>query len=295
MANYIDRFLEALAADGKSKCTVSAYQGDLNGFCAFADSKDLALPTVRYADLRDWANEMESQGLSASTRARKISAVKSFYKYLMKMEQVERSPAEALEMPKQEKKQPSVISTEDAKNLLDYARHDAPKGVTWFRDYAVVALFLFTGVRREELTNIKLTDVDLQTDTILIHGKGNKQRQVYVNSALHAILAEYLYAYRALLKSSNDSEYLFTSVKSAKMSVRAVNDIVNKAFEAIGIKEEGVSVHNLRKRFATSLFANTGDIATTSKLLGHSSPTVTMRYVVIDENTMRSAANTVSF
>lgn len=295
MLHSVNSFIAALAADGKSKCTVSAYQGDLNGFCEFVSSNNLTLSAVRYADLREWVGDMERQGLSASTRARKISAVKSFYKYLVKMEQVERNPAEALETPKQEKKQPSVISAEEAGRLLDHARDNAPKTITWFRDYTIMAVFLFTGIRREELTNVKLTDVSLQTDSILIHGKGNKQRQVYINTTLHAILSEYLAAYRTLLKSADNSEYLFTSVKSAKMSVRAVNDIVNKAFEAIGIKEDGVSVHNLRKRFATSLFTNTGDIATTSKLLGHSSPTVTMRYVVIDENTMRNAANTLSF
>lgn len=293
MENYVVDFLEALKADGKSKCTIDAYRGDLKSFCEYFNGNDIN--SIRYADLREWANKMESKGFSASSRARKISAVKSFFKYLSKMEIIDRNPAESLETPKLEKKHPVVISNDDASELLFHAKNDGGSEMFYFRDYSIMATFLFTGVRREELTNITLHDVDLNNDTILIHGKGNKQRKVYINDTLHAILAEYIKVYRKRISKAKDSRFLFPSCCSEKVSVKTVNNIVNKFFESAGIKQEGVSAHILRKRFATSAFNATHDIATVSKMLGHSSPTVTMRYVAMDEDSMRNVANCVNF
>lgn len=289
----ISGFVETLRADGKSKCTIQAYGLDLKEFAEFFSGKDIS--DIRYADLKSWSNHLESKGLSASSRARKIAAVKSFFKYLMKMEVIDRNPADVLESPKLEKKQPVVISMEDAKELLFHAKNDGGSEMFWFRDYTIMAVFLFTGVRREELTNIKVSDVDLEEDTILIHGKGCKQRKVYINDSLHAVLSEYFYSYRNRLTMAENSAYLFPSKKSEKLSVNAVNNVVNRFFESSGIKKAGISAHILRKRFATSVFEGTGDIALTSKLLGHSSPTVTMRYVAMNEDSMRSATNCVNF
>lgn len=293
MENYVVDFLEALKADGKSKCTIEAYRGDLKAFCEYF--KESNINSIRYADLREWANIMESKGFSASSRARKISSVKSFFKYLSKMEIIDRNPAESLETPKLEKKQPVVISNDDASELLFHARNDGGSDMLYFRDYSIMAVFLFTGIRREELTNIALNDVDLNNDTILIHGKGNKQRKVYINETLHAILSEYIAVYRKKLAMSVESKFLFPSIKADKIAVNSVNRIVNKFFESAGIKRDGISAHVLRKRFATSAFNATHDIATVSKMLGHSSPTVTMRYVAMDEDSMRNAANCVNF
>lgn len=293
MTEHISSFLVAMTAQGKSRCTIEAYRGDLE---QFNKAMTKPLTEIKYADLQMWANSMAGRGLSANSRARKISAVKSFFKYLAKMEVIDRNPADGLEAPKLEKKEPKVISTNDAAEILFIAKNDGgEREHTWFRNYAVMAMFLFTGIRREELTNVKLADVDLKGRKILIHGKGNKQRTVYMNDTLCAILSEYIAAYRRYLKPAEYSIYLFPSSQAEKMSVRTVNDIVNTMFEKAGIKEDGVSAHILRKRFATTVFDNTHDIATVSKMLGHSSPTVTMRYLAINEDSMRSAANCVNF
>lgn len=294
MQKLISGFLAALSADGKSHCTIVNYRGDLQQFSDWLTVTDKTIDNLRYADLRLWADGLAGQNLSASSRARKISAVKSFFRYLSKMDLIGKNPADGLTIPKQEKKQPKVISMEDAKTLLEKLTADR-KGLLWFRDYTILATFLYTGIRREELANIRLADVDIEKGQILIHGKGAKERLVFVNATLTAILSEYLAAYRGLLKTAETSEYLFTSVKRPNINVRTVNNIVNKSFTKAGIKEKGVSAHILRKRFATSIFQGTGDIATTSKMLGHSSPTVTMRYVLIDEQSMRNAADAVSF
>lgn len=293
LKNYIDSFIDSLKADGKSKCTIESYRLDLNKFAEFFTDKNIK--DIRYADLRDWVNNMEENGLSASSRARHISSVKSFFRYLMKMEVIDNNPSNVLDAPKIEKKQPIVISNEDASELLFQARNNAGNDAVWFRDYTILATFLFTGVRREELTNIKLEDVDLKKNKVLIHGKGSKQRYVYVNDILNSILAEYIGFHRGKIGMAKNSEYLFPSTKRDKMCLATVNNIANAMMEKIGIKKQGVSVHILRKRFATSAFEATHDIATVSKLLGHSSPTVTTRYVVMGEDDMKNAAMAVSF
>lgn len=297
MEAMVKGFISAITADGKSACTVKSYRLDLEDFSEYIKENSLNVLEMHYSDFRVWMNSLEKRNLSAATRARKVSTIKSFFRYLSKMEIISQNPAENLEAPKLPKKQPKVISIYDAKALvsgIDYSS-DEPKHMTCFRDYAIVATFLFTGVRREELVNVKLSDVHMDDGTILIHGKGNKERVVYINDSLHAILSEYIGYHRDVFKTAQSSEYLFPSIKAGKMNVATVNRVVNKAFEAAGIKEEGVSAHILRKRFATTVFTNTGDIATTSKMLGHSSPTVTMQYVRIDEDSMRNAANTVNF
>lgn len=292
MRDMIDGFIASLIADGKSKCTVSAYTSDLKAFAEFF--KDKQVQEIKPIDLRRWANNLEDAGLSASSRARKISCVKSFFSYLQEMEYIDRNHAASLKTPKQPKKQPKVISAMDARRLLDGIM-DNGRNKTWFLDYTIIATFLFTGIRREELTNITLDDVDMENSTILIHGKGDKERKVFINENLRPVLAEYMMCHRNKIKTSADSEYLFPSSKSEKMCVRSVNNIVDKAMEYADIKEKRLGAHAFRKWFATTAFSGTGDIATVSKLLGHSSPTVTMRYVNIGEDTMRRAAASVGF
>lgn len=292
MQEYINGFVTAMKAQGKSKCTIDAYRSDLEQFNK-AMNKPLA--EIRYSDMQKWVNDMAGGNLSASSRARKISAVKSFFRYLVKMEVIDRNPAESLDAPKLEKREPKVISNEDASEVLFVAKNSGENERTWFRNYTVMALFMFTGIRREELTNIKLADVDMKGGKILIHGKGSKQRTVYINDTLRAVLSEYIAVYRQFLSPAEASPYLFPSRQAEKISVRTVNEIVNTMFEKAGIKTDGVSAHILRKRFATTVFNSTHDVATVSKMLGHSSPTVTMRYLAINEDSMRSAANCVNF
>lgn len=293
MRYLIESFINTMKTDGKSKCTIKAYGFDLKEFSEFFIDRKVS--DLRYYDLNCWCNNLEKKGFSNSSRARKIAAVKSFFRYLMKMEIIDKNPSDGLSGPKIEKCQPKVITMEEAKELLFHARNDGSNEMFYFRDYTIMAVFLYTGVRREELTNILLSDVNLKQNTILIHGKGDKQRTVYINDTLHSVLSEYVSFYRGRLSKAQNSNYLFPSSKSEKISVSTVNNIVNKVFESAGIKQKGISAHILRKRFATSVFESVGDIALTSKLLGHSSPTVTMRYVAMDENSMRKATNCVNF
>lgn len=292
MVAMINEFLESMKADGKSKCTVENYRCDL---MAFAKWLEKSVEEVKFADLRRWANNLNESGLKEKSRARKISSIRSFFKFLYKMEYIEKNPAEMLETPKAEKQEPKVISEQSASEIIFQAKNSNCKYNTYMRDLCIVATFLYTGVRREELTNIKLSDIDLEEGKILIHGKGKKQRKVYINDELRCILVEYMNGHRKLLKHHDTSEYLFLSNQSEKISVRAVNDVVDKMMGRAGCKEKGVSCHQLRKRMATSVFKNSGNIVFVQKILGHSSPTVTQRYVSCDETSISNAARSISY
>lgn len=296
MDEMINNFVNSLIADGKSIRTVDAYKADLSAFTGYVTNYiGKPVNALKYSDMRLWVNDLEKYGFSASTRARKIASIKSFFKWLMKMEYISRNPAEGLESPKLPKKQPKVISVEDSKSMLYDAKNANNDHITCFRDYTIISMFLTTGIRREELSNVKISDIDMDSGTILIHGKGNKERIAYINDTLRPILSEYMAVYRGKFKTSESSQYLFVSTRTSHISLNGINKVVNNAMERSGIKESGVSAHILRKRFATTVFNNTGDIATISKLLGHSSPSTTMRYVSIGEDTMRNATNAVNF
>lgn len=292
MEGILESFVEYLISAGKSKCTIESYSLDIKQFFEFINDTSISIKSIKYSDLINWSNFLEKSGFSTATRARKISAIKSFFRYLYKSEYISKNPAEMMESPKILQKAPKVISEESAKVLLGQTDNNK---ITSFRDYAIVAMFLFTGIRREELTNISLNNINLDNRTICIHGKGNKERFVYINDSLFPIIQEYLSTYRERLKTSKNSKFLFPSIKREQLSLNSINNIVNKAFIAAGIKEKGVGAHILRKRFATTVFTNTHDIGTVSKLLGHSSSVVTTRYVIINEDILRDATTSVNF
>lgn len=293
MKQLIESFISAMEADGKSNCTVTNYRNDLNQLSEFFRLTDVS--SIKYSDLRNFVNDMVKRGLSSSTRARKISAAKSFFRYLTKMDIIEKNPAEFLETPKLPKKEPKVINTDETVEVLECSKNTSDAENISFRDYTMISLFLFTGIRRGELVDIRLTDVNMDNREILIHGKGNKERKVFISNELYPTLKIYLEEYRDTFFKAKECEYLFISKRGNKISLRQMNNIIDNIFRMAEIKEDGLSVHALRKRFATTLFENTRDIATVSKILGHSSPAVTMRYVAFNEDNIRKAVDTIKF
>lgn len=288
MKKMLVSFQSYMKSKGRSKQTIQAYSGDLREFIEYADSIQKTANQIAFRDLQSWMEKLEKRGLSASSRARKVSSLKSFFTYLLKIDEIEKNPAELLEKPHVPVKKPEVISRDSARNLLSNSIENINESFNSFRDYTIVAMFLYTGIRREELTNIKLSDISEKDGTILIHGKGYKERIVYIFEDFRPILSEYLNVYRKKYRYERESEYLFLSQKSKKLHPATINDIVNKAFETAGIKKSGVSAHVLRKCFATTLY-NDGqtEITMVAEALGHSSTDVTRRYVGISGEAIR--------
>lgn len=276
-----------------SDATIAAYSSDLREFCAvmgFTDCiKEITLHDVESVYIAN----LVASGNCAASRSRKLSSVRAFYKWAVKNGIVKNNPVAEIEMPKIEKKTVKAMSFNEVEQVLDEAKKDSRENS--FRDLAILSLMFSTGIRRAELTEIKLSDLNLEESLIVIHGKGNKDRLAYFNDTTRAVLSEYINVHRKFYCTSEKSNYLFVSDKGEKLCLSTVNRIVNRYLESAGIKDKGFTAHSTRKAFATAVYDNTGDIFAVQQLLGHSSPSTTQRYVGVAESRKRMAAMTVNF
>ena len=276
-----------------SDATIAAYSSDLREFCAvmgFTDCiKEITLHNVETVYIAN----LVASGNCAASRSRKLSSVRMFYKWAVKNGIVQNNPVAEIEMPKIEKKTVKAMSFNEVEQVLDEAKKDSRENS--FRDLAILSLMFSTGIRRAELTEIKLSDLNLEESLIVIHGKGNKDRLAYFNDTTRAVLSEYINVHRKFYCTSEKSSYLFVSDKGEKLCLSTVNRIVNRYLESAGIKDKGFTAHSTRKAFATAVYDNTGDIFAVQQLLGHSSPSTTQRYVGVAESRKRMAAMTVNF
>lgn len=276
-----------------SDSTISAYSSDLREFCAImgfeGEVKEITLREVETV----YIEKLVVSGNCAASRSRKISSVRVFYKWAVKNGIVKNNPVEDIELPKIEKKTVKAMSFNDVENVIEEAKNDSHENS--FRDLAVVSLMFSTGIRRAELTEIKLKDLNIEEGVMIVHGKGSKDRMAYFNDTTRAIMSEYINVHRKFYKTHEKSDYLFVSERGSKLCLSTVNRIVNRYLELAGIKNKGFTVHSTRKAFATAVYENTGDIFAVQHLLGHSSPSTTQRYVGVAEYRKRQAAMTVNF
>lgn len=276
-----------------SDATIAAYSSDLREFCAVMGFTDCVKEITLHDVETVYIANLVASGNCAASRSRKLSSVRMFYKWAVKNGIVQNNPVAEIEMPKIEKKTVKAMSFNEVEQVLDEAKKDSRENS--FRDLAILSLMFSTGIRRAELTEIKLSDLNLEESLIVIHGKGNKDRLAYFNDTTRAVLSEYINVHRKFYCTSEKSNYLFVSDKREKLCLSTVNRIVNRYLESAGIKDKGFTAHSTRKAFATAVYENTGDILAVQQLLGHSSPSTTQRYVGVAESRKRMAAMTVNF
>ena len=199
-------------------------------------------------------------GIGSAARARKLSAIKSFYKYLTHTKQLENNPVQDLEFPKIRKSLPRYLTLEQCTQLLK-----AVDGPNARRDYAILMLFLNCGIRRAELVGLNLTDV--YEDRIRVVGKGNKERIVYMGAACKAAIDAYLPERNKIVLSDNRA--LFGSRDKNRISVSAVHRLVKKHLLAAGLDASQFSAHKLRHTAATLMLSHGVDVKTVQEVLGH--------------------------
>ena len=301
--SYISRFSEYLSeVEGKPSNTVTAYIGDVRQMVVILSSiSEIAnkrISELKKSDANAYAKALADNGLKASTRARKIKAARSFFRWLCEDAEVVPESVfnafKSLKAPKIPQVQPSIISVSERDDLLSVVRTGVSEHEkTHMRDIAIMYLFLGSGIRRDELCNIELTDVNLSERVVLIHGKGNKERLCYFSEGVAGVLSEYISHHRKSLKKHEESTMLFLSQQSTRISLRAINDIVDKYLEASELKEHGRSAHGLRKSFATTLYENTRDIYLVAAQLGHNGLGQIKRYVGVGNDVRKAACATV--
>ena len=298
---------------GQSQLTISEYYLDLRMFLRFVklmrndmpittdlndiDIKDVDLAFIQSIDSSDifdflsyLANDRPinpdapapDYGISPAARARKLSAIKSFYKYLtVRTKQLEENPVADLEYPKLRKSLPKYLTLEESAALLK-----AVSGPNEVRDYAILMLFLNCGIRRSELVGLNLTDV--YEDRIRVVGKGNKERFVYFGSACRKAIDNYLVERNK--KVLSDNRALFGSRDNNRISVSAVHRLVKKALLQAGLDSTQFSAHKLRHTAATMMLSGGVDVKTVQEVLGHENLNTTQIYTHIENTELKIAA-----
>ena len=221
-------------------------------------------------------------GIESASRARKLSAIKSFYKYLtVRTKQLQENPVVDLEYPKLRKSLPKYLTFEQSAALLR-----AVSGVNEKRDYAILMLFLNCGIRRSELVGLNLTDV--YEDRIRVVGKGNKERFVYFGTACRKAIDAYLPERQK--KVLSDNRALFGSRNGNRISTDAVHALVKKALLQAGLDATQFSAHKLRHTAATMMLSGGVDVKTVQEVLGHENLNTTQIYTHIENTELKIAA-----
>ena len=273
----IEKFLDYLRIEKNySNHTITAYNKDLNEFKDFLlnDFKNSNIKNVEYKLIRSWIVSMVNNNLSNRSINRKISSLKSFYKFLVKTQTIKVSPLISHSPLKQSKKIQVPFSKEEIKELLD--------GDLFKNDYrgilqkTIIQFFYFTGVRRFELISIKNSDIDFDSSSIKIMGKRNKERIIPMLPSLIEVTRDYMNSkIKNSIKSNND--FLFQNSKGDQLSEKFVYRTVNQYFKLVSPKVKKAP-HVLRHSFATHLINEGADINSVKELLGHSSLSSTQVY-----------------
>ncbi len=281
---------------GKSINTVHEYALDLNVFFKFMkeyrhlenpeDISDLDytfVNTIELIDLYAYLTYMaEKRGNIASTRARKVACLRSYFKYLSsKAKHIDDNPAKELDTPKTKQSLPRYLSLDESKDLLS-----SVEGKNKYRDYAILTLFLNCGLRLSELVNINMND--FQDDFLIVTGKGNKERVIYLNEACLSAVGNYLRV--RPVENVIDKKALFLSNRLTRISNKTVQWLVKKYIKSAGLDESKYSVHKLRHTAATLMYkyANT-DLRTLQEILGHNQLATTQIYTHVDDDQRRNA------
>jgi len=233
--------------------------------------------------LKNQRSREAEYGLSASSRARKIASIKSFYKYLtVKAKLITENPVQDLDSPKIPKSLPRYLTLEESQRLLssvDSKNRD--------RDFCILCIFLNCGLRISEIVGLNIQDI--REDSLRVLGKGSKSRVVYLNDATAAAINSYLSVRKEI--AAVDRSALFLSNRRTRMSREAVHSMVKKSLLRAGLDAEKYSAHKLRHTAATLMLQNGVDVRTLQELLGHEHLNTTQIYTHVDNTELRIAAS----
>ncbi len=291
---------------GRSKTTVNAYYTDLKTFFRFIkrnknlvdndtdfnkiDISDInidVIKTITLSDVYEFLLFVSSErSNNAKSRARKVSCLKVFFKYLTNnLNLLKENPVENLESPKIAKTLPKYLTLENSIELLNAVDGDYKE-----RDFCIITLFLNCGMRLNELVGINLDDI--RNDTLLLRGKGNKERMIYLNQACIDALSDYL-KYRnsnfSKIKPSSKNA-LFIGRNGNRIGARRVEMIVSDTLKKAGLDGKGYSVHKLRHTAATMMYQHGNvDVRVLQEILGHVNLGTTQIYTHISDNQIKKA------
>ncbi len=288
MDTALNQFYQHLTAErGLAPLTVAAYAGDLQDFWGFVESRGLIeWGAVSLAHLQEYLAVLEGRGLSARSRARKLSALRQFYRFLQREEKVlsQANPVELLDSPRLPRRLPRVLGEGEVVALLAGPDPATPKGQ---RDAALLEVLYATGLRVSELVGLTLKQLDLRRGVVRPLGKGSKERVVPMVAKAVEKLELYLAQGRPRLLKGRQSQYLFVNRQGGPLTRQGFWKILKDYARKQGVA--GLSPHTLRHSMATHLLSRGANLRVLQLLLGHADLATTQIYTHVDAARLKKA------
>lgn len=288
--NLKNSFLNTLKSKSKSQNTIEAYGRNLNQFFRFLDQENKNVLDVKNMDIENFLLFLLNNGNSAATRSQKLATLKTFYNFLVATEQVDKNPCLYVEAPKLEKKLPVYLKAENVNSLLQEGKRKKKSHQdNRQRNDVIIRLLVNCGLRVSELVNIKLEDIDMLNNIIIIMGKGSKERIVGFNDETKKAIQEYIAKDR---KKVAKSDYLIVNCRSGEqIGTRSIQKLIKELSAdcldpALAKK---VSPHKLRHTCATLLFEKGVNLFTLQMVLGHSNLNTTKIYTHVANEAILAA------
>ena len=280
----VDAFLRDLNTRGASPATIRAYRRDLTELGAWASERKQEPGTLAYRDLRSYAAALSDRRLAKASVARKLAAARSFHDHLVRTGVAPDNPAELLPTPKRGSRLPRVLGPDEVAGLLERIPARTPLEV---RDRALFELAYSCGLRADEMIGLDLGDVDFDSETVRVTGKGSKTRVLPVGEPAQRALRRYLEAARPALEDARRADpALFISRRGRRLSPSDIRRRLGKWVREAAVAGR-VSPHTLRHSFATHMLEGGADLRSIQELLGHASVGTTQIYTRVEPSRLR--------
>jgi len=271
-------FLAQLTIEKRaSQYTVKSYKRDLNCLSTYCESKSISLWTdLKQTDIRSYMASRHRQGLSSTSLQRELSAIRSFFNFLLKNQLTDNNPGQYIKAPKKTRKLPKTLDVDQIKSLLEAGTNSTIE----IRDLAMFELFYSSGIRLSELAQLNLTDIDLTDKSLMVRsGKGGKSRMLPIGSK--AVVAINTWLEHRIKSITSTETALFISTSGTRLGQRSIELRLKQWCKKKGIAEN-IHPHMLRHSFATHLLESSQDLRGVQELLGHSNISTTQIYTHLD-------------
>jgi tyrosine recombinase XerC len=276
-------FDEALKAHGLAESTRRAYGFDLEDFASWADGQGAGPRAVRYRLLRRYTAQLSEQGLSPTTIARKLAAIRTFYRYMVEREELSANPADLVSSPKRPRRLPRSLKKDEVAALLDRIPAGGPLDL---RDRAMFELAYSCGLRCQEIVDLDCDSIDFDAEELRVLGKGSKTRVLPIGEPAQRAVERYLGHGRPKLAAEPRDPALFVSKSGRRLHPSDVRRRLAAWLRHAGLAA-GISPHALRHSFATHMLEGGADLRTIQELLGHASVSTTQVYTWVESSRLR--------
>ncbi len=286
MIELIGTFLDYIAVErGLANNTIISYKRDLKSYLGFLESRGLdSLSKTSKNDISGFMLNQKDHGISASSISRRVAAIKSFYRFLVREKILKADPSSLIDSPKLWKKIPETLSLNEVEALLNSPKTTNPRGI---RDKAILETLYATGMRVSEASGLKADDVNLDIGFLRCIGKGNKERVIPLGKKAITSIKRYLEISRPFFLNKKESEFLFLNRFGRRLSRQTIWKIIKHYARNTGIKKP-IKPHILRHSFATHLLEGGADLRSVQEMLGHVDISTTQIYTHINKDRLKA-------